>query len=231
MKHLEENKIKKELERLSKHINLKFQRKWFKVVWITKEQEILTEYLSDCRDPIYEKYGKSLNKRIGNLEKFYQSVDYKNCIRRYGGQVIPKKSFFGFRKFVGKIKNKKVREILLEFCDKIEREFQDANKIAALTETDIEKEKKALVYRILRHEWLHILLEENKIKFKDWKYNEGLITYFEFYLDKSLGDLEKISRRETYEFNKEYFRKAIYFRKCLGADPQAHKIKSLLNLK
>ena len=63
-------KILTKLKNVSEKLNLNFNRDWFGRVWVTKEQEILTEYLSDCRDPTYEKYGHEIFERVNNLEKF-----------------------------------------------------------------------------------------------------------------------------------------------------------------
>lgn len=221
------SEVLEELKKASKILKLKFNKNWFKFVWITKEQEILTEYLSDCRDPIYEKYGHKLSERIKNLGTFYDSKDYKKCIIRCGGQVISKNSFSRFRNFVKRIKNQEIKDILLDFCKRVEKNMQEANKIAALTETSIEKEKEQLVYRVLRHEWIHILLEENHIRSNNWKYNEGLVSYFEFYIDKNLNNLEKSLKLERYDFNKEYFLNAIIFRDLLKEVSDKEKIQKI----
>jgi len=91
-----------------------------------------------------------------------------------------------------------------------------------------------VIYRILRHEWIHILLDENNLRSNNWKYNEGLVSYFEFYLDKNLNDLEEVLKAEEYGFNKKYFSKAIIFRELLknvSGRKKIRKIKEFLNLK
>ncbi len=225
--------IKKELLALSKKLGLKFNSNWFKLVWITKEQEILTEYLSDCKDGIYQKYGININQRLQNLEKFYNSKDYKNCIKRYGGQVFNKKSIPGLRFLISNIiKNEQILDILNDLLFRIKKANKFGfDKIALLTETKKEKELDILCYKILRHEWIHVLLEENRIRFKDWRYNEGLITYFEAYLDNLLSCLDKPLKKEKYSFNIECFKKTIYFKKVLGYKPEIKKIRNLMRMK
>ncbi len=180
-----------ELETISKRLNLNFNKAWFRYVWITKEQEIFTEYLSDCRDPIYEKYGHEISERVKNIEKFYKSTDYSSCIQRYGGQVINKKSLSGWRFIAKGFENKELKEMLLDFCTRLDKNIDHLEKIAALTETSIKKEKEHLMISILLHEWIHVLLEHNKIRAKNWKYNEGLVTYVEYLIKNTLEELER----------------------------------------
>jgi hypothetical protein len=111
--------IKKQLLLLSKKLELKYNSNWFNLVWITKEQEILTEYLGDCKDEVYEKYGKNIKDRVKNLEKFYSSKDYKLCIKRYGGQVFNRKSIFLLKSLMNKITNKQILFILKNLLIKI----------------------------------------------------------------------------------------------------------------
>ncbi|HNZ52294.1 MAG: hypothetical protein BWY36_00462 [Candidatus Diapherotrites archaeon ADurb.Bin253] len=220
--------IKKELFQLSNELGLKYNPNWFNFIWIKKEQETLTEYLSDCKNPIYERYGKTLQERIKNLNKFYNSLDYQSCIKRYGGQVFNKKSISLLKKSMKKITNKEILKILDDLLIRIKKHNPRFNKIALLTETKREDELKILYYRVLRHEWIHILLDENKIRFKNWRYNEGLVIYFEAYLDNILSRLEKPLKREECSFNIECFKKAVYFKRFLGDKPEISRIRGLM---
>src|SRR4030042_2770676 len=121
------------LENLSGKLNLAFNKDWFRYVWITKEQEILTVYLSDCRDPIYEKYGHEILERVNNIEEFYNSNNYKSLIKRSGGQVISKQSLTTYREIMSNFKNKEIKSILLNFCNRINKKIGNFKKIAVLT--------------------------------------------------------------------------------------------------
>ncbi|MCK4647526.1 hypothetical protein KAT24_01185 [Candidatus Pacearchaeota archaeon] len=225
--------ILKDLENLSEKLNLNFNKDWFGYVWVTKEQEILTVYLSDCRDSIYEKYGHEISERVNNLENFYNSKDYKNLIKICGGQVISKKSFAGYREFVSDFKNKEIKNILLDFCDRIDKKIGKLEKVAVLTETDIETEKENLLNGILSHEWIHILLEQNNLHTKNWKYNEGLVTYIDYSMRNKLDELESYEKEMNSDFGKEYFRNAILFRnlvKNVFDKEKIEKIKDFLKL-
>jgi hypothetical protein len=216
-----------ELEKIAKRLNLNFNRDWFRYIWITKEQEILTEYLSDCRDPIYEKYGHGISERVENIEKFHKSKDYADCIKRYGGQVINKKSLSRW-KFIAKgFKDKKLKEMLLDLCNRVEKNIDSFKKIAALTETNIKKEREHLMVEILLHEWIHVLLEQNNIYAKNWKYNEGLVTYIESLIKNTLEELEECEKNTGYVFQKEYFTNAIIFRDLLRDIDDKEKIEKI----
>ena len=86
------NQIKSQIRKIAKEFDLKYKAEWFNVMWISKRQEILTEYIGDCPDPIYNKYGKTAEQRIKNLDKFVNSKDFLNCLKRFGGQVAEKRT-------------------------------------------------------------------------------------------------------------------------------------------
>jgi hypothetical protein len=224
----------KKLKDWAKKLNLKFDKSWFDYTWITKEQEVLTAYLARCPDPIYEKYGHDSHERITNLEKFYNSQDYKNCIKRYGGQMISEKSFRYYKTFISKIKNRDINKILLDFCHRIDKKIGNVEKIAVLTETKDKTEKKLLLDEVLRHEWIHVLLEQNNLRAKNWKYNEGLVTYIDYLMKERLNDLEEHEKRANCNFQREYFTNAIIFRDLLKEikdEGKIRKIKEFLKIK
>ncbi|MFH1270674.1 MAG: hypothetical protein ABII03_03490, partial [Nanoarchaeota archaeon] len=76
------SQIKAQIKKLAKEFDLKYNPEWFNFMWITTRQEILTEYIGDCPDPIYMKYGKTPNERIKNIDKFVNSKDFKSCLKR-----------------------------------------------------------------------------------------------------------------------------------------------------
>lgn len=221
------DKVLDELKKVSQKIKLDFNKEWFKLVWITKEQEILTEYLGGCPESVYEKYGHKISERVKNLDKFYNSKGYSECKIRYGGQVISKKSFSEFRNFISLTDNEKIKKILLDFCHRVEKNIGKADRIAVLTETNIKTEKDNLVNSILRHEWVHVLLDENDMHSNNWKYNEGLVTYFEFYMNKKLEMLDEYAKKEKMDFEKEYFMNGILFRNLLKNVEDKYKINKI----
>lgn len=214
------NKIKKQIKNIAKDFGLKYDLKWFEYMWISKRQEILIEFVGTCPDPIYNKYGKTPNQRIKNINKFVKSKDFLKCIKRFGGQVAEKKTLKEEEKMYRKISNKKIKKELLRIHFKIKDKLKETNQIALLTKTNIKKEKEWIEKDILRHEWLHILLCKNKINFqkinkKYWKYDEGLVEYLGSYIDKNLSKLEKFRDKENYPMEKQNWIYAIKLRGLL----------------
>jgi len=230
------SKVKAQLKKISKDFALKFDKEWFKHLWISNRLEILTEYLGTCPDPIYQKYGKNPNERIRNLDKFVDSRDFKECLKRYGGQVAHRSELKQEEKWIKQINNKKIRKELLEFHAKLKKSFGKAKFLALVTKPRNEKERKWQLSYCIREEWIHILLDINKIKFQDikkkyWPYDEGIATYFAFYLENKLNRLEKFRDKEKYPMEKEYYIYAIKFRQLFKnkKSPEDRK-KALIKL-
>lgn len=214
------NQIKSQIKKIAKEFDLKYKAEWFNIMWISKRQEILTEFIGDCPDPLYNKYGKSLEQRIRNLNKFVNSKDFLNCLKRFGGQVAEKRTLKKEENWYKKIQNKKIRLELLKLNAKIKTKLKKTNQIALLTKTNIKKEKDWLGKYILRHEWIHILLHKNKVSFQEvhkkyWSYDEGINEYLGAYLDRTLNKLEKFRDKETYPMEKKNWVYAIKFRELL----------------
>ena len=82
---------------------------------------------------------------------------------------------------------------------------------------------------------------KNKIYFKSisekyWKYDEGLVTYLEYFIKKRLNYLESIKKKVRYPSQRLYYVYAIKFRKLLEKceKPIQRKeilLKSLKNIK
>ncbi|MEJ2267726.1 MAG: hypothetical protein P8X70_01480 [Nanoarchaeota archaeon] len=226
------NQIKNKIKQIAKDFDLEYNAEWFDYIWIPKRQEILIEFIGDCPDPIYKKYGKTTLQRIKNLDKFIQSKDFQNCIKRFGGQVAEKKDLQKEERLYKKISNKKIREELLNVYLKVKEKLKNAEQIALITKTNIKKEKEWIEKFILKHEWIHILLYKNKIDFqkinkKYWKYDEGLVEFLGVYIDRNLDKLEKFRDEEQYPTEKQNWIYAIKFRKLFEniSNPKERKMK------
>ncbi len=223
-----ENKELYKLKKLAKSFNLDFKKNWFKHLWISKKENILLEYLLLCQDPIYEKYGKDAFSRTKQIENFASSNEFKACLNRYGGQMVGKEFFEKyFLSWTKDIENKEIREIYYNLYKKISKKFKNNSKLAILTKSNDKNELRILKSFTLFHEWIHVLAEGNKLEPKDWRYNEGLVTYFQEFSDKSLNQLEEKAEKTNYSFQKQYFIYAIKFREILKQvnNPQERKIK------
>jgi len=215
------NKIKSQLKHLANDFNLNYNSSWFDCMWIPTRLEILSEYIGDCPDPIYVKYGKNPKQRIANIDHFLNSKDFKVCLKRYGGQVASRSELAKEVKWAKQIKNPEVKEELLTFYKKLAKRFNKTPYIALLTIPKSKKEEKWQLTFCLRHEWIHILLSRNNIDFQKakskayWRYDEGINDYLGAYLDKSLNKLEKFREKEKYPMEKQNWIYAIKFRGLL----------------
>lgn len=222
------SQIKDQIKKLAKDFGLEYNSKWFNYIFVNPEEYVLSVFLTDCRDEVYEKYGCELSERVNNLNKFYNSLDFKKMNKKINGQMISKKHLLVYQKIVDRLSNQKIKNILFNFCEKIEKKLNHSERIAVLTK----HEKSNEIYHILIHEWMHILFEENQIRFKNWKNNEGLITYVSYYIQNKLNKLEDQLKYTNSEFGKEYFRNAIKFREllenALTPKERRNKIKSLM---
>ena len=213
--------IKNQLKHLARDFDLNYNPSWFDVMWIPTRLEILTEYVGDCPDPIYIKYGKTPEARNHNISKFVNSKDFKDCLKRYGGQVASRSELKKEVKWVSQIKDKKIKKELLAFYEKLAKKLNKTSYIALLTIPKSKKEEYWQLKFILRHEWIHILLSRNNIDFqkaksKDyWRYDEGINDYMGAYLDNSLNKLEKFRDKEKYSMEKQNWIYAIKFRELL----------------
>jgi len=227
------NELEK-LKKLAEEFNLKYKDKWFQQIWVSKEENIFLEYLWMCPDPIYKKYGKNPLDRAKNIEAFLASDDFLECINRWGGQVIESNSFKKyFLIWINYIENNEIKTKYIKFYNRIIKELKLKNSsVAILTKSKKEHEKRKLKSIILFHEWIHILLESNKLRIKNnWKYNEGLVTFFQEYAGKKLWQLESKAKKSTYDFQKQYFIYAIKFRNWLkGINLPAKRKQKLLTL-
>jgi len=234
------SEIKSQLKKLAKDFDLKYNPEWFNFIWISKRHARYLEYIGMCFDPIYTGFGKTVGKRIENISKFESSREYKKIKNEFSGQAITKKEVLKGIKDCKRIENIYLRKELLGLHEKILKNLKE-NNLALLTKTKNKKHKEILLNSILKHEWIHLLLIKNKIYFKSiseklWKYDEGLVTYLEYYSSKRLNYLESTKRKIKYPSQRAYFIYAIKFRKLLqeksGPKSRKEAILSLMkNLK
>jgi len=226
-------KIKSQLRKLAKEFNLKYDENWFNVIWISKRHSRYLEYVGMCFDPIYTKFGRTIEKRIENIEKFELSKEFKKIKHEYGGQAITKKEVLKGIQDCKKINEPELRKELLKLHRKIKSQLIEDN-LALLTKTNNKKQKETLLNSILIHEWIHLLLMKNKIYFKDiseryWRYDEGLVTYCEYHIKKRLSYLESIKKKVKYPSQKVYYAYAIKFRRLFQNANTPKERKQVIN--
>lgn len=228
-------KIKSQIKKLSEEFNLRYNPAEYGFMWISKRHARYLEYVGMSHDPIYTRFGKTVEKKIENIEKFERSKEFKKIKNEYGGQAITKKEILKGIKDCKKIRKPKLRRELLNLHNNLLLNLKEDN-LALLTKTNNKNEKKILLNSFLLHEWIHLLLMKNKIYFKSisekyWKYDEGLVTYLEYYLQNRLNYLEFIRNKTKYPHQKKYYIYAIKFREFLKTKktPRERK-KAILRL-
>jgi hypothetical protein len=226
---------KQSIKEIATAFDLKYDESWFKLMFISKKDEILLEFIGTCPDEIYMKYGKTAISRIKKVNEFINSSDFQKCIKRYGGQVVLKNELLKEKNWYSKIKNKTLRNNMLSLHEKIKKELGDSDHLALLTKTEKKEEQEFVMKNILKHEWLHIILIKNNIYFQNikksyWKYDEGLVAYFDAMLDNRLAELEITARRVKTKYEKTSFKAACKFKAILKNKntPQQRK-KAILN--
>ncbi len=187
------NKELSKISKLARDFDLKFNRNWFDYAWVSKKEHVLISYVLMCPYSNYSKYGDSLEKRTAKISKFILSSEFKKMSEEIGGQVV---TFSFLDKYLPNVINMipedKIKKIYLSIYKKIKKFKSKSNKIALLTKIRNKEEKETLTSKILLHEWIHILLEENNLRIgKRIEYNEGLVTYLNFFINEDLNNIEK----------------------------------------
>ena len=208
--------IKSQIKKLAKEFDLKYNPSWFRFIWVSSRENILIEFITGCPDPIYANYGKKPAERIRNMPRFIASIEFKKCLKRYGGQIVSKEVLD--KRTIGKIQERATRKELLGVYSRAR--LGKYKRVALLTKAKNKKQLYFLLKDILRHEWIHILLSRNNISFqslnkKHWAYDEGLVEFMASFLDKDLDNLEKHMANEKYPMERKYWEYAIKFRKML----------------
>src|SRR4030042_3868687 len=228
--------IKSQIKKLAGDFDLRYQKEWFQYLWISPREEILSEYIGDCPDSIYWRYGKTKDDKIKNINKFISSKDFKSCLRRVGGSVASRKDMEKELILIKKIPNEEIKQEMLRYHKRIIDKLKKTERVALITKTNIKKWYNWLMKYGLRHEWIHILLDKNKIQFQEikkklWHYDEGINEYLGAYLDSNLDKLEKFRNKERYPMEKKNWIYAIKFRKILeGKNTPKDRKKALIEL-
>jgi hypothetical protein len=218
---LELQKVEEQIRQISKYLNLTYNPKWFAYLFIPREAHELIEYYGTCPDPDYQKFGRNPKKRLANINKFIDSKEFKQHLKRWGGQVYSKTGYKSDLKAFINIKNKELKNVVFKTLAKVNKKLTRSDSIILLTEPKSKRELQQIMRFILRHELTHILLEKNNINFQSkgknryWKYDEGLVTYLDYWVENRLGSLEREVPKYKNLMEKWYFIFAIKFRELL----------------
>ena len=145
----------------------------FKKNIVSKQDCILLQFITGGPiPPEFNKFGITLKQRAINIDKFISS----DMSLYYGdGLVVDIPETI---KIIKDIKNQKIKKKLL-FLLKNFKKYSKEAVVLGKPENIIENKKFS---GVLYHEWIHVLVEYNKLTFHDWKYNEAFTVYLEHYL-------------------------------------------------
>jgi len=166
-------KLKRKLKTLAKRFSLKYNSRILNLNIVSKKELVMINYLNNCPD--YNKFGRG-NERVKNIEKFLSSKLFMKSIKKQGGCVINKKDF------INKVKNIRNLNIRKKY-EKIIKKMKGKNLVVYVSKPTNIKERK-FVETIILHEWIHILLNYNKINLqkinpKFWILEDGLVNFIQ----------------------------------------------------
>jgi hypothetical protein len=222
--------IRKQIKDIARKFGLRYNKNWFSYIWVPTKVEIISEYVGNCPDPIYQKFGRSPKTRMKNFNRFLRSKAYKDLLKRHGGQVAHKDHLNEEIYLILQIKDRKIKRQMITFYSHLAKKFQSTESVAVLALPKKKEDRERQLSYCLRHEWIHILLEKNNIDFqrinpKYWAYDEGLSEFIGEYIDNNLHNLEKIRKQEEHTFEKKYVSYAIKFRQLMEYKNTSQKRK------
>ncbi|MEK6807703.1 MAG: hypothetical protein AABX75_01610 [Nanoarchaeota archaeon] len=227
--------------KLSAHLSLRYAPAWLSYIFVASKIKVLADYAGMCPDQDYQKFGTTFKKRLININRFITSAEFAKHAKLWCGQVISKTDYKLLLRACNKIKNKKLRNAFSKTLKKINLKFKNSDKVILLTNISllIKLNKKSELNWIIRfmllHELIHILLSKNKINFqrknsKYWKYDEGLVTYCDFWLQRKLFLLERKAVKFADKLEKWYYTYAIKFRDLLKNKNPVERKKAILRM-
>jgi len=185
----------------------------FKYLVLTKREIIIRNFLSDCPDPVYVRYGNRDKQNIGlNVEKYLDSEDYEKEFQIPQGCVISERELEKELTFVPNIPFQNLKKEVETSYSKIKEHMGISKRLTLIWNPSEEESESEIPKEILLHEFVHELLESNGILPRSWKWNEGLVTYITNYV---LGFLHRYKeepkrvQQEMWYTYQEYTRKWI----------------------
>jgi len=128
------------------------------------------------------------------LDKFVQSKGFKDVSKELSGSIIKKKSLN--TALIRKIEDNRTRKEYEQFYKMVNK--APGEVVVILTKPSNNRERKK-VNDFLIHEYIHLLLIQNNIEFKNigaeqWVLDEGLVIFMEYYIH---GDSRKIMQAKS----------------------------------
>ncbi len=204
-------KVKKELQKLAKDFNLKYKIN-VPIEFINKREYTLRRYIGGCPDASYNQFGLDSDKRIRHIDAFLESDIFHEELKEPGGLVISKEELERELHLSETIGNKLVREEMLKYYKRLHSKKTD--RLVCLTEPKNEVEMDFVMRTVLKHEWIHVLLQNNdlffqNIKYAYWPYDEGIAVYLQGFSENKIDFLKQ--RNSKLEMDRQILTKTRSF--------------------
>ena len=201
--------IKKTAEAFGMLYDLRF----FSYIFVTREEIVLRNFISGCPEYNFEKFGKTLEKRVKNIGRFVNSIDFKKHRNDAQGCVVSKIQALQEQRFVRSWARGGWRKKLLKMYDKILVHCIDELILVFKAEKKVEQK---ISEGVLSHELMHQLLDHNTLEFarinpKHWELDEGLATYLDHYSIGKHKLLEKKQKKSKDKMHNVYAENARTF--------------------
>ena len=197
MHKTDDNIVLGKLKRLAMEFDMDYDKHIFKKNIVNKQDCALLQLITGSPIPLeFNKFGITLKQRAKNIDDFLSS----DRSEYHGeGLVVDIAETFGTIKNIKNQKTKKRLTLLLNSLDA----YSGEAVVLSRPENAVEKKN---IAGVLYHEWIHVLVEYNKLTFRDWKYNEAFTVYLEHHLktmdNKDIEDLKEMVKKPSHK--KEY---------------------------
>lgn len=194
------------IKKTAEDFGLIYDPRFFNYILATREELVLRNFISGCPEYNFEKFGKTLEKRVKNIGRFVNSSEFKKHVKEAQGCVINKIQALQEQRFIRSWARGSWRKKLLKVYDKILVHCIDELILVFKPET---KKEQAISEGVLSHELMHQLLDHNNIEFaklnsKNWEIDEGLATYLDHYSIGKHKLLEKKQKKGKSEMHNIY---------------------------
>ncbi len=206
--------VKNLLRKAAKEFDLKFdQENKFKYLVLTNREIIIRNFLGGCPISTYANHGnKNKDKIGGNLIKYFKTKGYMIELGTPQGCVISQKELKREIKLVSKIPNASIKKETKSLYNKIKKKIGNAKKLTLIWKLAQKEERSQQRKEIVLHEFIHELLEDNKIRPRSWKWNEGLVMYITNFV---LGKLHRFKEKPKLKQHPGWNIYATYTRKWI----------------
>lgn len=162
---------RRKIIKLAKEFGLAYDDGIFTENFISRKDNALLGFI--IGDPDYNEFGKRIKNRLLNLNLFLSSDKFLKAGR--SAQIV---DIEHANVIIKRINNQSIRIRLQSLL----KSFKSYKGNAVVITKSISSDDKKFIRSALYHEWIHALLKYNNLNTDDWRVNEGLCIYLEYYL-------------------------------------------------